>query len=39
MFFCPAQHRGQLRRRMAAEGLREMNFQFDMAGVKLLMNA
>jgi D-glycero-alpha-D-manno-heptose-7-phosphate kinase len=38
MFFCPAEHREKLRRRMAAEGLREMNFQFDMAGVKLLMN-
>ena len=38
MFFCPSEHRGQLRRRMAAEGLRELNFQFDMAGVKLLMN-
>jgi D-glycero-alpha-D-manno-heptose-7-phosphate kinase len=38
MFFCPAEHRWQLRERMAQEGLREMNFQFDMEGVKVLMN-
>ena len=38
MFYCPAQHRWQLRERMRSEGLREMNFQFDMEGVKVLMN-
>ncbi len=38
MFYCPAQHRLELRRRMAAEGLREMNFQFDLEGAKVLMN-
>jgi len=38
MFYCPAQHRLQLRRQMAGEGLREVNFQFDMEGAKVLMN-
>jgi D-glycero-alpha-D-manno-heptose-7-phosphate kinase len=38
MFYCPAQHRGALRERMAAEGLREMSFQFDAEGAKVLMN-
>jgi len=38
MFYCPAQHRGDLRTRMAAEGLREMRFQFDVEGAKVLMN-
>ena len=39
MFYCPAQRRGELRRTMAAEGLREMPFQFDRDGAKVLMNA
>lgn len=38
MFYCPAEHRGALRERMAAEGLREMSFQFDAEGAKVLMN-
>lgn len=38
MFFCAAEHRQQLRQRMASEGLREINFQFDMEGVKVLVN-
>jgi D-glycero-alpha-D-manno-heptose-7-phosphate kinase len=38
MFYCPAQHRGALRERMASEGLREMSFQFDHQGAKVLMN-
>lgn len=38
MFYCPAQSRGALRQRMAAEGLREMSFQFDAEGAKVLMN-
>ncbi|HJP32751.1 MAG TPA: galactokinase [Candidatus Latescibacteria bacterium] len=38
MFYCPAQHRGALRERMAAQGLREMSFQFDAEGAKVLMN-
>ena len=39
MFYCPAERRGELRRTMAAEGLREMPFQFDRDGAKVLMNA
>ncbi len=39
MFYCPAEYRWSLRERMAAEGLREMRFHFDMEGVKVLMNA
>ena len=38
MLYCPAEYRRQLRQRMAAEGLREMNFQFDMEGMKVLVN-
>lgn len=38
MFYCPAQHRLALRQRMEAEGLLEMNFQFDLEGAKVLMN-
>jgi D-glycero-alpha-D-manno-heptose-7-phosphate kinase len=38
MFYCPAQHRLALRRAMEAEGLFEMNFQFDLEGAKVLMN-
>ena len=39
MFYCPAQHRRQLREQMSKEGLIEMPFRFDMEGVKVLMNA
>ena len=39
MFYCRAQHRRQLRQAMAAEGLREMSYQFDAEGAKVLMNA
>ena len=38
MFYCPAEHRWQLRDRMGQEGLREMHFHFDMEGVKVLSN-
>ncbi len=38
MFFCPAEYRQQLRQCMAGEGLREINFHFDMEGVKVLVN-
>ena len=38
MFYCQAEHRGALRDRMAQEGLKEMNFQFDTEGAKVLMN-
>jgi D-glycero-alpha-D-manno-heptose-7-phosphate kinase len=38
MFYCPAERRGPLRECMAGEGLREMNFRFDLEGVKGLLN-
>ena len=38
MFYCPSEHRWSLRQRMAEEGLREMNFQLDLEGAKVLMN-
>jgi len=40
MFFCPSENGGKtkLRRAMAAEGLREMPFDFDEEGAKVLMN-
>ncbi len=39
MFYCPAEYRRQLREAMTREGLREMSFQFDTEGAKVLMNA
>ena len=39
MFYCPAEHRRQLRTAMEGEGLREMSFNFDTEGAKVLMNA
>ena len=39
MFYCPAGDRQHLRESMAQQGLREMNFQFDEDGAKVLMNA
>ena len=38
MFYCPAEYRWQLREAMGREGLREMHFHFDLAGVKVLTN-
>ena len=38
MFYCPAEYRWQLRESMGREGLREMHFHFDLAGVKVLTN-
>ena len=38
MFYCPAEHRWQLRESMSQQGLREMHFRFDMEGVKVLTN-
>ena len=38
MFYCPAEHRLHLRNTMASEGLREMSYQFDKDGAKVLMN-
>ena len=39
MFYCPAEYRQDLREAMAAEGLPELSFQFDLEGAKVLMNA
>jgi galactokinase/mevalonate kinase-like predicted kinase len=39
VFYCAADHRQALREAMAQQGLREMNFDFDFQGVKVLMNA
>ncbi len=39
VFYCAAGHRQALREAMVRQGLREMNFDFDFQGVKVLMNA
>jgi len=38
LFYCPAQHRQELRNAMACTGLREMPFDFDMYGAKVLVS-
>ncbi len=38
MFYCPNNHKVRLRQAMAAEGLREMPFDFDFEGAKVLVN-
>ena len=38
LFYCPAENREALRQAMLNQGLREMSFQFDLEGVKVLMN-
>lgn len=38
MFYCPNNHKARLRQTMAAEGLREMPFDFDFEGAKVLVN-
>ena len=38
MFYCPNNHKARLRQAMAAEGLREMPFDFDFDGAKVLVN-
>jgi D-glycero-alpha-D-manno-heptose-7-phosphate kinase len=38
LFYCPNSHKGQLRRVMAEEGLREMPFDFDLEGAKVLVD-
>ncbi len=38
MFYCPPEARDGLRRRLRAEGLREMGFRFDAEGAKVLTN-
>jgi D-glycero-alpha-D-manno-heptose-7-phosphate kinase len=38
LFYCPNSHKGQLRKAMAREGLREMLFDFDYEGSKVLVD-
>ncbi|MHB8512028.1 MAG: GHMP family kinase ATP-binding protein [Actinomycetota bacterium] len=38
MFQCPTQHKADLRAAMAAEGLREMRYDFDFQGAKVIVN-
>ena len=38
MFYCPNSHKARLRKAMAAEGLREMPYDFDFEGAKVLVN-
>lgn len=38
LFYCPNSHKGQLRQVMAREGLREMPFDFDFEGAKVLVD-
>jgi D-glycero-alpha-D-manno-heptose-7-phosphate kinase len=38
LFLCPNSHKRRLRQVMAAEGLREMPFDFDFEGAKVLVN-
>jgi D-glycero-alpha-D-manno-heptose-7-phosphate kinase len=38
MFYCPNSHKVRLRRTLAAAGLREMPYDFDFEGAKVLVN-
>ena len=38
MFYCPVKHKRRLRRALSAEGLREMSYDFDFEGAKVLVN-
>jgi D-glycero-alpha-D-manno-heptose-7-phosphate kinase len=38
MLYCPNAKKGAVRQAMAAEGLREMPFDFDFEGAKVLVN-
>jgi len=38
LFYCPNSHKGQLRKAMTREGLREMPFDFDYEGAKVLVD-
>ena len=38
MFYCPNSHKPKLRDALAAEGLREMPYDFDFEGAKVLVN-
>jgi len=37
-FYCPEEKKNRVREALAAEGLREMDYQFDLEGAKLLVN-
>jgi len=38
LFYCPSAHKGQLRRAMAEEALRETPIDFDLEGAKVLVD-
>ncbi|MDZ7336959.1 MAG: galactokinase [candidate division KSB1 bacterium] len=38
MFYCPNNHKAQLRQALRAAGLREMHYDFDFEGAKVLVN-
>jgi D-glycero-alpha-D-manno-heptose-7-phosphate kinase len=38
MLYCPNNHKAQMRRALAAAGLREMSYDFDFEGAKVLVN-
>lgn len=38
MFYCPARHKAKLRKTLAVAGLREMAYDFDFEGGKVLVN-
>jgi D-glycero-alpha-D-manno-heptose-7-phosphate kinase len=38
MFYCPNQCKARLRQTLAAAGLREMPYDFDFEGAKVLVN-
>jgi D-glycero-alpha-D-manno-heptose-7-phosphate kinase len=38
MFYCPPRRKGTLRKALAAAGLREMPYDFDFEGAKILVN-
>ncbi len=38
MFYCPNSHKAKLRQALAAAGLREMRYNFDFEGAKVLVN-
>ncbi len=38
LFLCPTSHKRRLRQALAAEGLREMSFDFDFEGAKVLVD-
>lgn len=38
MFYCPNSHKSELRKALSAAGLREMTYDFDFEGAKVLVN-